>query len=151
MHRFFNHMIFIIYFKSWCLLSHVSFLHIIICCMLLIWLMGQCWPVSVIKTTTTTLCRSLYIHIYILSTIYQLANHKRGFAPRDHPIYPIFHLPKAVLYGWPKWTKSGKGSTYEKFHVRKHTRIKSSVKESIRVSQCTNQNSIFNTCNFSYV
>ena len=36
-------------------------------------------------------------------------------------------------YGWPKWTKSAKGSTYEKFHVRKHTRIKSSVKESIRV------------------
>ena len=38
-----------------------------------------------------------FIYIYILSTIYQLANHKRGFAPRDHPIYPIFHLPKAVL------------------------------------------------------
>ena len=39
----------------------------------------------------------IYIYIYILSIIYQLANHKRGFAPRDYPLYPIFHLPKAVL------------------------------------------------------
>ena len=39
----------------------------------------------------------IYTYIYILSTVYQLANHKRGFAPRDHPIYPIFHLPKAIL------------------------------------------------------
>ena len=37
------------------------------------------------------------IYIYILFTIYQLANHKRRFSPRDHPIYSIFHLPKAVL------------------------------------------------------
>ena len=47
---------------------------------------------------TSNLIRyDIYIYIYILSTIYRLANHKRGFAPRDHPIYPIFHLPKAVL------------------------------------------------------
>ena len=26
-----------------------------------------------------------------------MANHKRGLAPRDHPIYFFFHLPKAVL------------------------------------------------------
>ena len=38
-------------------------------------------------------------------------------------------------YGWPKWTKSAKGSTYEKFHVRKHTRIKSFVYKTIRVSK----------------
>ena len=38
-------------------------------------------------------------------------------------------------YGWPKWTKSAKGSTYEKFHVRKHTRIKSFVHKTIRVSK----------------
>ena len=38
-------------------------------------------------------------------------------------------------YGWPKWTKSAKGSTYEKFHVRKHTRIKSVVHKTIRVSK----------------
>ena len=31
-----------------------------------------------------------------------------------------------LTYGWPKWTKSVKGSTYEKFHVRKHPRIKNS-------------------------
>ena len=36
-------------------------------------------------------------------------------------------------YGWPKWTKSAKGSTYEKFHVRKHTRIKSFVYKTIRI------------------
>ena len=41
----------------------------------------------------------------------------------------------AVPYGWPKWTKSAKGSTYEKFHVRKHTRIKSFVYKTIRVSK----------------
>ena len=40
-----------------------------------------------------------------------------------------------VIYGWPKWTKSAKGSTYEKFHVRKHTRIKSFVYKTIRVSK----------------
>ena len=38
-------------------------------------------------------------------------------------------------YGWPKWTKSAKGSKYEKFHVRKHTRIKSFVYKTIRVSK----------------
>ena len=46
------------------------------------------------KMCLTNMC---LIYIYILSTIYQLANHKRGFAPRDHPIYPIFHFPKAVF------------------------------------------------------
>ena len=43
--------------------------------------------------------------------------------------------PKPGYYGWPKWTKSAKGSTYEKFHVRKHTRIKSFVYKTIRVSK----------------
>ena len=33
-------------------------------------------------------------------------------------------MPQGLNYGWPKWTKSAKGSTYEKFHVKKHTRIK---------------------------
>ena len=47
------------------------------------------------------------------------------------------HIPTRVgqMYGWPKWTKSAKGSTYEKFHVRKHTRIKSFVYKTIRVSK----------------
>ena len=38
-------------------------------------------------------------------------------------------------YGWPKWTKSAKGSMYEKFHVRQHTRIKSFVYKTIHVSR----------------
>ena len=42
---------------------------------------------------------------------------------------------RGLPYGWPKWTKSAKGSTYEKFHVRKHTRIKSFVYKTIRVSK----------------
>ena len=46
--------------------------------------------------------------------------------------WPVDSLTK---YGWPKWTKSAKGSTYEKFHVRKHTRIKSFVYKTIRVSK----------------
>ena len=44
---------------------------------------------------------------------------------------------RAMQYGWPKWTKSAKGSTYEKFHIRKHTRIKSFVYKMIRVSKVT--------------
>ena len=44
-------------------------------------------------------------------------------------------MSKHHLYGWPKWTKSAKGSTYEKFHVRKHTRIKSFVYKTICVSK----------------
>ena len=42
---------------------------------------------------------------------------------------------QAWNYGWPKWTKSAKGSTYEKFHVKKHTRIKRFVYITIRVSK----------------
>ena len=58
-----------------------------------------CCPRTVIYLKTTHTHTNIYI--YILSTIYQLANNKRGFAPRDHTIYSIFHLPK--LY----WTVSG--------------------------------------------
>ena len=62
-------------------------------------------------------------------------NNDQGVLPwAEMPSHAItLPPPNARLYGWPKWTKSGKGSTYKKFHVRKHTRIKSSVKESIRV------------------
>ena len=50
-------------------------------------------------------------------------------------IHKNFMMTSANGYGWPKWTKSAKGSTYEKFHVRKHTRIKSFGYKTIRVSK----------------
>ena len=79
-----------------------------------------------------------HIYVYILYTIYQLANHKRGFAPRDHPIYPKFHLPKAVLDSqWTTvqyriyWTVSKRGYGHSAHAVPTHQSSVNALNENI--------------------